>query len=105
MNFSVWKAPTDYEVERAKFPTPKEIFPKENPAAYTTLNDLTPSLFKNVQGFKDVQPTRAAYMQFAKPNGEIYHIFDASKIPLGRMCQKAAFYLQGKHRPTFRNCD
>jgi len=50
INFSVWKAPTDYEVERAKFPTPKEIFPKENPAAYTTLNDLTPSLFKNVQG-------------------------------------------------------
>ena len=52
MNFSVWKAPTDYEVEHAKFPTPKEIFPKENPAAYTTLNDLTPSLFKNVQGMR-----------------------------------------------------
>jgi len=48
MHFSVWKAPTDYEVERAKFPTPQEIFPKENPAAYKTLNDLTPSLFKNV---------------------------------------------------------
>ncbi|EGR27396.1 hypothetical protein IMG5_196660 [Ichthyophthirius multifiliis] len=27
------------------------------------------------------------------------------KQPLGRICQKAAFFLQGKHRPTFRNCD
>lgn len=65
----------------------------------------TPSLMRSFQGLKDEQVRCAAYMQFAKKDGHIYHIFDASKIPLGRLCQKAAFFLQGKHRPTFRNCD
>ncbi|KAL4426280.1 hypothetical protein ABPG74_018697 [Tetrahymena malaccensis] len=104
-SFSVWKNPTNYLPEKAKFPTPKELFPKDNENSWKTLNDLTPSLFKDVQGFQDKQVQRAAYMQIAKPNGQMYHIFDASKMPLGRMCQKIAFFLQGKHRPTFRNCD
>ncbi|EWS72847.1 50S ribosomal protein L13 (macronuclear) [Tetrahymena thermophila SB210] len=104
-SFSVWKNPTNYLPEKAKFPSPKELFPKDNENSWKTLNDLTPSLFKDVQGFKEKQVQRAAYMQIAKPNGQMYHIFDASKMPLGRMCQKIAFFLQGKHRPTFKNCD
>lgn len=46
--FSVWKNPTNYLPEKAKFPAPKDLFPKANEKAYKTLNDLTPSLLKNV---------------------------------------------------------
>ncbi|CAD8110577.1 unnamed protein product [Paramecium primaurelia] len=35
--------------------------------------------------------------------GITYHLFDASRFPYGKMCSKIAYYLSGKHKPTFRN--
>lgn len=50
--FSVWKSPVNLETEKTLFPSPKDLFPKANENAYTTLNDLTPSLMKSFQGSK-----------------------------------------------------
>ena len=35
--------------------------------------------------------------------GITYHLFDASRIPYGKMCSRIAYYLSGKQKPTFRN--
>lgn len=37
--------------------------------------------------------------------GITYHLFDASRIPYGKMCSRIAYYLSGKHKPTFRNSE
>jgi len=34
-------------------------------------------------------------------NGVTYHVFNAEKFPLGRMCVLAANYIRGKHRPDY----
>lgn len=34
-------------------------------------------------------------------NNTVYHVFDAKRIPLGRLAIKAAKYLTGKHKPVF----
>lgn len=34
-------------------------------------------------------------------NGMIYHLFDARRMPLGRIANRAATVLRGKHKPTY----
>ena len=34
-------------------------------------------------------------------NGITYHVFDANKMPMGKMCSKAAVFIVGKHKPTY----
>ena len=36
-------------------------------------------------------------------NGRTYHLFDASRIPYGKMCVRIAKYLCGKHSPLYKN--
>jgi large subunit ribosomal protein L13 len=46
-----------------------------------------------------IEPQSAYFA--VRRNGITYHVFDASRIPLGRMATKAAMFLMGKHKPTF----
>jgi len=46
--------------------------------------------------------TRSAYVCVER-RGKIYHLFDAERIPLGRMCTSIAQFVQGKHKPIFRH--
>ena len=36
-------------------------------------------------------------------NGRTYHLFDASRMPYGKMCVRIAKYLCGKHSPLYKN--
>jgi len=31
----------------------------------------------------------------------MYHVFDASKIPMGTMCTKISVFVRGKHKPIY----
>lgn len=33
--------------------------------------------------------------------GETWHLFNAAKMPLGRMAQMIAVFIRGKHKPTY----
>ena len=33
--------------------------------------------------------------------GKTYHLFNAARIPLGRMAELCAIYIRGKHKPTY----
>ena len=35
-------------------------------------------------------------------NGEVWHLFNASRMPLGRMASMIATFIRGKHKPTYR---
>eukprot|EP00343_Euplotes_focardii_P006164 CAMPEP_0205809680 /NCGR_PEP_ID=MMETSP0205-20121125/13927_1 /ASSEMBLY_ACC=CAM_ASM_000278 /TAXON_ID=36767 /ORGANISM="Euplotes focardii, Strain TN1" /LENGTH=307 /DNA_ID=CAMNT_0053087187 /DNA_START=1 /DNA_END=921 /DNA_ORIENTATION=- len=69
----------------------KMIVPKVNPVAFLKLYDIQ---YENY-----ISPQSAYYA--VKRNGIIWHIFDAKRIPLGRMAGRAATYLQGKYKPNY----
>jgi len=33
--------------------------------------------------------------------GETWHLFNAARIPLGRMARDIAVFIRGKHKPTY----
>lgn len=35
-------------------------------------------------------------------NGITYHLFDASRYPYGKMCNRISYFLSGKHKPTYK---
>jgi ribosomal protein L13 len=35
--------------------------------------------------------------------GQRFHLFDASRIPLGRMARMCAVFIRGKNKPTFES--
>lgn len=47
--------------------------------------------------YVDPQSTYCA-VQF---EGKTWHLFNAARMPLGRIAQLAAVYLRGKHKPTY----
>lgn len=80
-------------------PPDRELLPIGGEAHYRV---PTPDLqYLLAPGIEPKAEQRAAYM-VVDHGGEIYHVFDASKIPFGRMSSKIAFLLQGKHKPCFR---
>ncbi len=48
----------------------------------------------------DRDPVSSYYS--VKINDKLYHVFNAARIPLGRMCARAAFILQGKNTPFYQ---
>ena len=52
--------------------------------------------------YRKKQFERCRYMAFER-KGKIYHIFDASRYPLGRMCNIIATEIRGKSTPLYRN--
>lgn len=51
----------------------------------------------NIERPRTAQPAYVSYVR----GEQIWHIFNANCITLGRMASKAAQFLQGKHRPFF----
>ena len=50
--------------------------------------------------YQNFIPPQSAYFS-VKRNGIIWHVFDAKRIPLGRMAGRAASYLTGKYKPIY----
>lgn len=50
--------------------------------------------------YENLIEPQSAYFK-VNHNGMIFHVFDASRIPLGRMAIKAAKFLMGKHKPNY----
>jgi large subunit ribosomal protein L13 len=52
--------------------------------------------------FTSAQTKRSAYVSVER-RGKVYHLYDAERIPLGRMCMSIARFIQGKHKPIYRH--
>ena len=63
----------------------------------TIPNDM---LYRGLDGLPPYQPPRSAYLSIMH-KGKRYHLFDASKISLGRMARMIAVFIRGKHKPTY----
>lgn len=55
--------------------------------------------FYNLNYENYIEPQSAYYA--VRRNGITYHVFDAARIPLGRMANSAARFLMGKHKPNY----
>jgi large subunit ribosomal protein L13 len=84
-----------------KIPDREPIPAKEN--RVQNYDYLTAADYRRL--FEDEEETekiaRTAYLSM-EHEGKIYHLFDACKIPFGKIIQPAVYLLQGKHKPNYR---
>ncbi|CAI2374116.1 unnamed protein product [Moneuplotes crassus] len=71
--------------------TTRMIMPKVDPVKFLRLYGITYENFIKAQ---------SAYF-CVKRQDRIWHVFDASRIPLGRMAGRIAKYITGKYKPTY----
>ena len=57
-------------------------------------------LFQDM-GMAGYEPLHSSYLSIMNKQGEVWHLFDISRIPLGRAAQKAATFIRGRHKPTW----
>jgi large subunit ribosomal protein L13 len=61
---------------------------------------MSPQKFWKMAGMVPTLVQQPAY--YCHPVGEqLWHVFNAREVPLGRMASRVAQLLQGKHRPTY----
>lgn len=48
------------------------------------------------------RPSHSAYVRIVNKHGQVWHLFDAARYPLGRMAGKIASYITGKYRPDWQ---
>jgi large subunit ribosomal protein L13 len=52
--------------------------------------------------FKYMHSLGSQYVSAAK-DGKVYHLFDASRMPFGKMCQRIAQLVSGRHKPIYKS--
>lgn len=59
-------------------------------------------LYRYMYGIKPKKEAESAYVA-VHHKGQTWHLFNAEKMPLGRMAQMIAIFIRGKHKPTYHN--
>ena len=59
-------------------------------------------MYRYLYGIKPKKEAESAYVAVHN-KGETWHLFNAEKIPLGRMAEMIAIFIRGKHKPTYRD--
>lgn len=59
-------------------------------------------LYRYIYGIVPKKEPESAYVA-VHHNGETWHLFNAEKMPLGRMAQMIAIFIRGKHKPIYAN--
>lgn len=57
-------------------------------------------MYKYMYDIKPLKEPQSAYVAIYH-KGEVWHLFNAERMNLGRMAQMIAVYIRGKHKPTF----
>lgn len=57
-------------------------------------------LYRYMQGVKPKKEPESAYVA-VHHRGQTWHLFNAEKIPLGRMAEMIAIFIRGKHKPNY----
>lgn len=57
-------------------------------------------LYRYMQGVKSKKEAESAYVA-VHHRGQTWHLFNAEKIPLGRMAEMIAIFIRGKHKPNY----
>lgn len=57
-------------------------------------------LYRYLDGMPPIKEPESAYVAI-NHNGETWHLFNAAKMPLGRMAVMIANFVRGKHKPTY----
>ena len=57
-------------------------------------------LYRYMYGIIPKKAPESAYVAIHH-KGETWHLFNAEKIPLGRMAQMIAVFIRGKHKPGY----
>jgi len=91
-------APTQTK-SRFPLPPPREILPEGHEQ---NVNEIPSNLYLDLVGEKLSTERRSAYVSVER-RGKVYHLYDAERIPLGRMCMSIAQFIQGKHKPIYRH--
>lgn len=50
--------------------------------------------------YQNYLPVHSGYVS-VRSSGKTWHLFDISTVPLGRVAQKTATFIQGKHKPVY----
>lgn len=59
-------------------------------------------LYRYAYGIKPKKDPESAYVA-VHHKGQTWHLFNAAKMPLGRLAQMVAIFIRGKHKPTYSN--
>lgn len=57
-------------------------------------------LYRYMYGIKPRKEPESAYLA-VNHKGETWHLFNAEKIPLGRMASMISVFIRGKHKPMY----
>ena len=57
-------------------------------------------LYRYMYGIKPRKESESSYVA-VHHKGETWHLFNAEKMPLGRMAEMIAIFIRGKHKPTY----
>lgn len=55
-------------------------------------------LYRYLDGGPHFKEPESAYIAI-NHNGEVWHLFNAERMPLGRMAAMIAVFVRGKHKP------
>lgn len=104
------KSPLDYKSKLVEYEDPDieamnddGTFTYYNlpPKDYRRLQNLEQELSGEMPDRRQARIARSAYFSVER-NGTVYHVFNAETYVYGRMMSKVATFLQGKHKPTYR---
>lgn len=59
-------------------------------------------MYRYLYGVKPKKDPESAYVAVHN-KGETWHLFNAEKMPLGRMAEMIAIFIRGKHKPTYHS--
>lgn len=59
------------------------------------------AIYEFMEGRTPLKDPESAYIAITHL-GETWHLFNAEKIPLGRMAEKIAIFIRGKHKPGYQ---
>ncbi len=82
---------------------PKEEFTKRSfdPNIRHRMDEITNDLIH--RGLNQTLPQSSPQSCYAavQHKGQTWHLFNAARMPLGRMAEICAIYMRGKHKPTY----
>ena len=82
-------------------PNPEYNEPKFDPNVRYRHEDIpNKTLYENVLGYQPVKAPQSCYVA-VNHKGKTWHLFNAARMPLGRMAVQIATYIRGKHKPTY----
>lgn len=83
--------------------TPKEDFSKIkfDPNLRMRMDEIhTDLIWRGINGAMPQKEPQSCYVAI-QHKGKTYHLFNAARIPLGRMARMCSVFIRGKHKPTY----